>query len=394
MEGLLKEGTILNSESGGIYTVVKLLGSGGQGEVYDVESYGNHMALKWYYPKTATKEQKKILNNLVGKGTPDASFLWPEDLIFPANGKSFGYIMPLRPANYKSIVDLMKRKAEPSFYALCRAAFNLTKGYQRLHGMGYSYRDISFGNLFFDPENGDVLICDNDNVSVNGKNDSGVLGTPGFMAPEIVMRKAKPSRNTDLHSLAVLLFYMFMVNHPLNGKMEADIKCMDLLAMEKLYGQDPVFIFDPDDDRNRPVKGIHDNALIYWDLYPQELRDLFLQVFTVGLESPNRRVTENKWLEVIGNMMSGIIKCPKCGAEVFYDESKEAQGIAHTCWGCQNTVHMPAKLIIEKRKVLLNADTKLTSHHVYGDFDMDTIVGSVVQNLKIQIFGVSEMKTK
>ena len=37
MEGQLKNGTILTSESGNKYTVVNLLGAGGQGEVYDVE---------------------------------------------------------------------------------------------------------------------------------------------------------------------------------------------------------------------------------------------------------------------------------------------------------------------------------------------------------------------
>ena len=36
MEGQLKNGTILTSESGNKYTVVNLLGAGGQGEVYDV----------------------------------------------------------------------------------------------------------------------------------------------------------------------------------------------------------------------------------------------------------------------------------------------------------------------------------------------------------------------
>ena len=35
MEGQLKNGTILTSESGNKYTVVNLLGAGGQGEVYD-----------------------------------------------------------------------------------------------------------------------------------------------------------------------------------------------------------------------------------------------------------------------------------------------------------------------------------------------------------------------
>ena len=97
--------------------------------------------------------------------------------------------MELRPKEYKSIVDLMKRRAEPSFYNLCKVAFNLTKGYQKLHSMGYSYRDISFGNLFFNPNTGGVLICDNDNVSVNGKDDSSVYGTPRFMAPEMLSGK-------------------------------------------------------------------------------------------------------------------------------------------------------------------------------------------------------------
>ena len=46
MEGQLKNGTILTSESGNKYTVVNLLGAGGQGEVYDVECDGKHYALK------------------------------------------------------------------------------------------------------------------------------------------------------------------------------------------------------------------------------------------------------------------------------------------------------------------------------------------------------------
>lgn len=382
MDGLLKSGTILTSESGNKYVVKKLLGAGGQGEVYDVENGGKHYALKWYYKKTATTMQKNILDNLVAKGKPDSSFLWPEDLIYKSAGEPFGYIMQLRPSNFKSIVDLMKRKAEPSFYALCKAAYNVTKGYQKLHEMGYSYLDISFGNLFFDPDTGDVLICDNDNVSVNGKDDSSVYGTPRFMAPEIVLGKAKPSRNTDLFSLAVLLFYMFMLNHPLEGRLEAEIKCMDIHAMNKLYGTNPVFIFDPDNKTNRPVRGYQDNAIIYWDLYPENLKALFTQAFTVGIASPNRRVTENKWLETFANLMSGLITCPNCGAEVFYDEAKEQMSVAHMCWGCQETVAVPAKVVIGRNKVLLLADTKLYAHHVYNNNDMDTVVGSVVQNPK------------
>lgn len=380
MDGQLKIGTVLTSESSLKYKVVSLLGAGGQGEVYDVECNGKHYALKWYFKHMATSAQKSILENLISRGAPDASFLWPQDLIFKVQGEPFGYIMPLRPKNYKSIVDMMKRRAEPSFYALCRAAFNLTNGYQKLHAMGYSYQDISFGNLFFDPDNGDVLICDNDNVSANGIDNSSVYGTPRFMAPEIVVGKAKPSRNTDLFSLAVLLFYMFMMGHPLEGKLEADIKCMDIHAMNKLYGTNPVFVFDPENKTNRPVKGYQDNVLIYWDLYPQQLKDLFTQSFTEGLNAPNKRVTEKRWLEAFANLMSGITACPSCGAEIFYDDHKVASGIAHTCWNCGNVVRMPSSLVVGKNRVLLLKNTRLYAHHIYGNYDMATVVGTVVQN--------------
>lgn len=309
MEGQLKNGTILTSESGNKYTVVNLLGAGGQGEVYDVECDGKHYALKWYFKGSATARQKKLLEEIIAKGAPDSSFLWPMELIVPSQGNLFGYIMPLRPKNYKSIVDLMKNRVNPSFYVICRTAFNLTKGYRNLHIAGAKYQDISFGNLFFNPDNGDVLICDNDNVSYGNSKPGGVLGTPGFMAPEIVRGEARPSRDTDRYSLAVLLFYLFMVNHPLEGKQEASIKCMDMAARVKLYGTDPIFIFDPDNKTNRPVPGIHDNANIYWPLYPEQLRQLFIKSFTVGLNNPSKRVTEPEWMNLFANMMSGLMKC-------------------------------------------------------------------------------------
>ncbi len=75
--------------------------------------------------------------------------------------------------------------------------------------MGAKYQDISFGNLFFNPDNGDVLICDNDNVSFDNSKPGGVLGTPGFMAPEIVRGEKRPSKDTDRYSLSVLVVLSF-----------------------------------------------------------------------------------------------------------------------------------------------------------------------------------------
>ena len=86
-------------------------------------------------------------------------------------------------------------------------------------------------------------------------------------------------------------------------------------------------------------------------------------------------------MTLFSNMMSGMLQC-SCGAQLFYDEDLEAKGVAHTCWNCGKAVQVPNKIIIGKNRVLLNQNTKLLHHHVYDDFDMDTVVGSVVQNPK------------
>jgi hypothetical protein len=133
------------------------------------------------------------------------------------------------------------------------------------------------------------------------------------MAPEVVRGEALPNIESDLYSLATLLFYMFMLHHPLEGKKEREIKCLDPPAMTRLYGTDPIFIFDPNDRSNAPVAGEQDNAIAFWPIYPQFLRDRFITAFTDGIRNPqNGRVRESQWRGDMVRLRDAIIYCQAC----------------------------------------------------------------------------------
>jgi hypothetical protein len=372
-------GTVLRPEFGTTeYQTVELLGEGGQGQVWRVtpgRGGGPDYALKWYFPETATDEQWTALSRLVEGGAPDARFLWPLELARAPGNEGFGYLMGLRSDSFRSMVDVMRRDVEPNFRTLTTAGFELADGFLQLHSRGLCYLDISFGNVFIQPEDGRVLICDNDNVRVDGQPAS-IAGTPKFMAPEVIRdlmasRIPRPNRKTDLFSLSVLLFYMFMMHHPFEGRREAEIGCFDADAQNRLYGQNPVFIFSPDDDSNRPVAAVHRNPLAFWPIYPQFLRDLFIRAFTAGVADPdNGRVQESEWRKAMANLRDAITRCPGCGLENFL-EIGPGEGVAGTaCWNCGAGLADQARLVVEGtsvRVVALNADTYLFPHHLARD---------------------------
>ncbi|MBD0371119.1 MAG: serine/threonine protein kinase [Pyrinomonadaceae bacterium] len=385
MNQILEPGRRVRTESSGMVCEVEgFLGGGGQGEVYRAKAGGQNLALKWYFPASATSEQRSALETLIRMGSPSQRFLWPLELVSASSIKGYGYIMPLREARYKSIVDMMKRRIEPGFRALATAGLELSHSYLQLHAKGLCYRDISFGNVFFDPDSGEVLICDNDNVAVDGQSVSGVYGTPRFMAPEIVTGETVPNTQTDLFSLAVLLFYIFMMHHPLEGKKELAIKCLDLPAMRKLYGTEPVFIFDPVDTSNAPDPVQHKNALLFWGIYPEFLRELFIKAFTEGIRDPQHgRVRESNWRAAMARLRDSIIYCGNCKAENFYDaDAMTVSRQAASCWSCRQNLRLPPRLRIGRNLVMLNHDTQLFPHHVDDEkrYDFSQPVATIAQH--------------
>lgn len=365
MNQLLKCKQDLALRSSGTCYIERLLGAGTQGEVYEARFTNQPVALKWYHPQylSADLQLESRLGEIVAKGAPCDRFLWPVKVVTSPDVQGFGYIMGLREPRFKGIVDLMKRRVEPSFRVIATTAYDLANSYLQLHSNGLCYRDISFGNVFFDPVSGEVRICDNDNVDIDGQRGS-ISGTPRFMAPELVLGRAAPSSYTDLYSLSVLLFYLLFIHHPLDGAQEAAIKIMDAPAMQRLYGTHPIFVFDPCDATNRPVAGYQDAVTAFWQVYPKSLRDLFTQAFTRGLHDPmNGRVRESSWRQAFSRLRDSIFSCPHCGVEVFYeDDAAESQN--RRCWACQRQTGPHYRILIGSKSVTLQQGAKLFPHHV------------------------------
>lgn len=346
--GDLPRGTRFRTVNGRRGEVGELLGKGGQGSVYRVTLDGLHCALKWYHDHYIAVDVglRTRLERATRRGAPTADFLWPMDLATVEGEESFGYLMPLRAAEFRPMNDLIApppRRIELTLGQRLRLCSRISRDFLELHAGGFCYQDINFGNIFLDPASGRVLICDNDNVNIDGA-DASIYGTRKFMAPEIVRREMLPDSRTDLFSMAVLFFYVLFGWHPLDGRREHAIDMLTLDDEMRLYGLEPRFLFDPTDASNGPVPGFHDWQAARWRALTPLLRQLFLRAFTVGLSNRDARVMESEWQAAFADAADADFACSRCGFEHVAANCDEALGLPADCHGCGEPLEAPAFL--------------------------------------------------
>lgn len=315
----LKSGeTIPLFGSGQSVRILNYIAEGGQGEVYKVAYNGGEYALKWYSKIVPTDAFYANLAHNIKVGAPEEYFLWPQAITEKVKGR-FGYIMRLRPSCYKEYGEFLLGDARfKSWDLLFKAALNIVESYFALHSMGYSYQDLNEGSFFINPDDGDVLICDNDNVAPFGEN-LGVKGMPKYMAPEVVLNKTRPNTHTDRFSLAIILFRLFYIDHPLEGRYTIQFPLTDAIGAQ-LFGERPVFIYDPDNEINRPDPEAHPNVIERWPMFPPDLTAAFTKAFTKGLKDINSRITEQQWREVLIKARGMLVRLD--GKEQFVNAYK------------------------------------------------------------------------
>jgi serine/threonine protein kinase len=85
----------------------------------------------------------------------------------------------------------------------------IARAVRRMHAAGLAHSDLSYKNILIDPVTGRACVIDVDGLVVPGKYPPDVVGTPDFIAPEVIqtnhLKKDDPARHlpnimTDRHA--------------------------------------------------------------------------------------------------------------------------------------------------------------------------------------------------
>lgn len=216
----------------------------------------------------------------------------------------------------------------------------LARAVRRMHMAGLAHSDLSYKNVLVDPAHGLACVIDVDGLVVSGKYPPDVVGTPDFIAPEVVatshLPKEDPQRKlpcaqTDLHALAVLIYMYLLYRHPLRGGKVHDID--DELRDEALaMGENALFVEHPQDASNRirveDAKAAElpwaDTAQMPYTVTGPYLSPLFERAFISALHVPAQRPSANEWETALVKTADLVQPCrnPRCAQQWYvFDNS-------------------------------------------------------------------------
>lgn len=273
-------------------------------------------------------------------------FCWPTAIVeYP----EFGIVCPAYPSNYffsdnASIIPelssellgkdkkskwftsaklrrYIKEQELGDFRSMLQMSISLARSIRRMHQAGLAHSDLSCNNVLVDPKSGSCVVIDIDSLVVPGLYPPEVIGTGGYIAPEVLetlefaytdSRRKFPCVATDLHALAVLIYEYLLLRHPLSGPKvySQDPNEDDYLCM----GPNALFVENPVDRSNRPS----DLHVTIQDL-GAPLESLFLRAFVDGLHHPNERPTAMEWEKALVKTWDLLHPCenPDCAAGWF-----------------------------------------------------------------------------
>lgn len=300
-------GVTIVSVSGQKYKLTKQAGCGAQGVVYE-ENTGKYM-VKLYFSSGCQNIDDDSLERLqfIKYIKMPKNFVAVADLITsPYLGYVMDKIIDHKPLNSYLIPD--KNHSFPQWYNKDLGLYErifvgyvIAKAFGELEKSNLSYCDISGNNILIKTANGaSVKMIDVDNIYIAGKGKSAVLGTPRYIAPEVISRQKNPDVLSDNYSLAVILFELLRVGHP--------------------YISDDVLDGTPEDEeaalagKTDYVNDENSTNMLPADIVlTDKLKELFRRCFIDGKKNRMSRPSATEFEYALLEASNKLIKCPSCG---------------------------------------------------------------------------------
>lgn len=215
--------------SGNRVVLGKILGSGGEGDVFEVLGGHGGTVAKIYKKPLSEKKQEKL--HLMAHGCNEelkAISAWPTAVLSARQGGPVvGFLMPeitgCEPI-HKVYGPTHRKEAFPhaDWRFLVRTAKNLAAAFYVIHKFGYVIGDVNEGNILVDDKACVRLIdCDSFQVRAAGRLYPCEVGVAHFTPPEIQAEKhfdMERTKNHDNFGLAILIFQLlFLGRHPYAG---------------------------------------------------------------------------------------------------------------------------------------------------------------------------------
>jgi hypothetical protein len=201
-----------------------------------------------------------------------------------------------------------------------QVCISVARSLRKLHQVGLVYTDLSPRNVLIDISAGASLLLDIEEA-IAGQAAPEVLGTTGYIAPEIVAtemlptgdpRKNLPCKHADEHALAVFLYEILFRRHPLRGM---KIHSVSPEEDERLLtGIRALFVEHPTDPSNAlpdirvPYRALGDDLAVLWE-----------KAFIHGLHAPQNRPSALDWETGLVRLEASLYPCrnPACGEKWF-----------------------------------------------------------------------------
>lgn len=303
-----------------------MIGRGKEGATYRIVGHP-HLVAKIYHappsPKTIRKLEVMISNPPVAPvtGSQRPVLAWPQSLMHNRGGVVSGFVMPVVEPTW-SINQLFypekRAKLQTStntrvgWHHLHEIARNLALVVSSCHESGYVVGDLNNLNIRVYTD-GQVCLIDTDSFQVPDTSHRPLtvhhceVVFPDYSPPELLGKNLGTFDRmpaSDCYTLAVLIFMILQDGmHPFAAATSANPPLDPTAVMQARN-----FPYDAN-RRDRSIKP-YPRAPSFGRLHPQ-LRRLFLQAFTTGLDSPARRPSASEWEQSLAVARSSLRKCAR-----------------------------------------------------------------------------------